>query len=259
AVPVGPDPEQAARLDPEAGLLLKLTPQRLERLLSLVDEAAGQVPESLRGLMCAAGQQDAPLGIDADRARSGDRVRIRGEPADRAVGATGARADRRAAARAEAPFVERTHRWLRGYGGEPTARARVHADRPLRRVARRDADEAGRADAARAGGARPGDRERGRGRRALLRRALRDALGRAELPRRAACAPPRRLLRRGRAGHGDPPNGLGSGSDASGRRELRQGDLRRVRPPPVRGLARTKPAAGGLYVRAIRYIDSVRI
>ena len=102
-------PEELGRLDLEAGFLAQLAPERVERMLELLDEAAGEVPEAGTGIVSPAPEQDAAVALD-QRLRAGNRVRIDRRAALLALGPALLVPERPGAERAEAPAIEDPHR-----------------------------------------------------------------------------------------------------------------------------------------------------
>ena len=104
-----PEAEEVDRFDLEGGLLTDLSPQRVERMLVLVEKTAGQVPEALAGIEGATAEEHlAPL-VEADRLRAGHGVRVAHVTASRTFGPVLDLLDSLAADRTEEPGVERTH------------------------------------------------------------------------------------------------------------------------------------------------------
>jgi len=115
-----PEPEEVERLDLERRLLAGLAPQRVERMLVLVEEAAGEVPEARPRIEGATAEQHPPASVEAHCLCSRNRVRIPDVAARAALGAVLYLLDSLAAERTEAPAVERTHKedHARSGGGE---------------------------------------------------------------------------------------------------------------------------------------------
>jgi Cyclic nucleotide-binding domain len=71
-----PEAQELGRLDLQPRFLADLAEQAVDRQLVLVQEAAGQIPESLAGVAGPAPEQHASPFVDADRLGAGDRIRI---------------------------------------------------------------------------------------------------------------------------------------------------------------------------------------
>ena len=120
-----PDADELAWLDLEPGLLAQLADQRVARVLLLLDEAAGEIPEPCLGVERAAAEQEAAVPLD-ESLRSRGRVPPDGVAARGAVEVVAAVLALDAAARTEPPAVEERHR---GYGIQVSPRhvpATVH-------------------------------------------------------------------------------------------------------------------------------------
>src|SRR5262249_48331950 len=109
AVRVDVRPQPLEGLDLEPGLLAELPPEARQRLLALLQEAAGQVPHPLWRLVLAPADQDAAV-ADEQPLHGGRRVRPVARAAAGAVAvAAFAWFELVAAARAEPPAVEDAH------------------------------------------------------------------------------------------------------------------------------------------------------
>ena len=64
SVRLHPDAEELDRLDLEAGLLAQLAAERVERVLVLLEEAAGNVPAGRARVVAAASEQHAAVALD---------------------------------------------------------------------------------------------------------------------------------------------------------------------------------------------------
>jgi Cyclic nucleotide-binding domain len=104
-----PVTEEGERLDLERRLLADLSPQRVERVLVLVQETPRQVPTTGGGIMGAAPEQHAPVLVEADRFGARDGVGVGDVPASTALGAVLDLLDSLAADGTEAPPVESSH------------------------------------------------------------------------------------------------------------------------------------------------------
>src|SRR5215212_8577397 len=78
-------------------------------MLLLVQKTAREVPHALGRLDGAAGEEHAPLAVEAGRARGRLRARVRLEPALRAFDLSPVGLDARAAARTVLPLIELPH------------------------------------------------------------------------------------------------------------------------------------------------------
>jgi hypothetical protein len=105
-----PVPEEVEHLDLERGLLADLAPQRVERVLVLVQEAAGEIPQPLAGVQRAPPEQHAAVLVQAHRLCPRHRVRVRDVTATSALRAVLDLLDSLAADGTEAPVVECSHR-----------------------------------------------------------------------------------------------------------------------------------------------------
>jgi hypothetical protein len=81
SVPVRHGTDEANRLDLETRLLTELPPERVERLLELVHEAAEDVPLARGRLVGAAAQQHTPRVVDDEPADRRGRFRVDDETA----------------------------------------------------------------------------------------------------------------------------------------------------------------------------------
>jgi len=104
-----PVAEKFLRLDLEPGLLADLAPQRIERMLVLVQEASRQIPEALTGIERAAPEQHAAPIVETDRLRTGNGIRVADVAARAALGPVFDLLDSLAADGTEAPTVQSTH------------------------------------------------------------------------------------------------------------------------------------------------------
>jgi Cyclic nucleotide-binding domain len=104
-----PETEKLDRLDLERRLLPDFAPQRVEGVLVLVQEAAGQVPEPLAGIEGAAPEQDATELVEAHCLGARDRVRVGDIAAGSAFHPVVELLDSLAADGTEAPTVECAH------------------------------------------------------------------------------------------------------------------------------------------------------
>jgi hypothetical protein len=104
-----PEAEEVERLDLERGLLSNFPPQRVQRMLVLVQEPAGQVPKPLARIEGAAPEEDAAVLVEADGLGARDRVRIGDVAAGPALNPVVELLDSLAADGAEAPTVECAH------------------------------------------------------------------------------------------------------------------------------------------------------
>ena len=68
-VAVDPDSDELFGLDLEARLLADLPADRVERVLALLEEPAGEIPVALERLAGAAREEDPAPAVDAERAR----------------------------------------------------------------------------------------------------------------------------------------------------------------------------------------------
>ena len=103
-----PDADEALRLDLEPGLLAQLAHDGVERMLVLLEEAAGQVPEADARVEGPPYEQQAAVALD-ERLGGGRRVRPDHVPAGRARKVVAAMLALDAAARADPPTVEDAH------------------------------------------------------------------------------------------------------------------------------------------------------
>ncbi len=108
-VRLDPVAEELGRLDLERGLLADLSTQRIERMLVLVQEAAGKIPEARSRVERTTAEQHAPTGVEANRLRAGHGVRVAHVAARPALGAVLDLLDSLAADGAEPPTVESAH------------------------------------------------------------------------------------------------------------------------------------------------------
>lgn len=104
-----PEAEKGERLDLESGLLADLASQRLERLLALLEEAAGQIPVAAPRLEATAAEQYAPVVVEEHGLRAGHGARVRDEAACGALEARSIAGEHGGAAGAILPAVEHTH------------------------------------------------------------------------------------------------------------------------------------------------------
>jgi hypothetical protein len=104
-----PEAEKIDRLDLERCLFPDFAPQRVERMLVLLQEAAGQVPEPFAGIEGPATEQNATVLVEAHGLRARDRVRVGDIAAGSALHAVGELLDSLAADGAETPTVECAH------------------------------------------------------------------------------------------------------------------------------------------------------
>jgi hypothetical protein len=104
-----PVSEKPGRLDLERGLLADLAPQRIERMLVLVEKAARKIPETGPGILPPPAEQHAPVLVETDRLRAGHRVRVGDETARGTLRAIRGPVDSLAADGTERPAVENTH------------------------------------------------------------------------------------------------------------------------------------------------------
>jgi hypothetical protein len=125
-----PEAEELERLDLERGLLSNLSPERVEWMFVLVQEASGQVPETLPGIEGPPSEEDAPARVETDGFGAGDCIRVGDVPARCAFRAVFDLLDSLAAHWTEPPGVECTH-------GEDLARSA--GDRGARSVSPRAA------------------------------------------------------------------------------------------------------------------------
>jgi hypothetical protein len=109
AVAVHPDAEERERLDLETGFLAQLAANTVQRMLVLVEEAAGKVPSAVEDLARAAREEDAALVVDAEGAGGRTRIRVLDEPAGPAIHAALSVLEVGAASGARDPVVERRH------------------------------------------------------------------------------------------------------------------------------------------------------
>src|SRR5215211_1206207 len=109
AVPVDPYADELLRLDLQRRLLAQLAPDRVERVLVLVDEAAREVPAPGEGRSGAARQQDSSAVVQAEGTGGRRRVRVGDEPARWARRPAGLDLELRSAARTVDPPLERRH------------------------------------------------------------------------------------------------------------------------------------------------------
>jgi hypothetical protein len=96
-------------LDRQPGLLLDLPVQRSERVLCLVQETAGQIPTPDVRLERAPAEQHAAVLINDHGLRAGNRIAVREETAGRAIDPVARERERRGAAGAILPVVEKSH------------------------------------------------------------------------------------------------------------------------------------------------------
>jgi hypothetical protein len=101
--------EPLGRLDPQAGFLDELAAQGIDRVLVLVEEAAGEVPHARVRLPGSAGEQYPPGLVGAERAGSGRRIRPRDVAARRTRNPILRRHDGRGAPGAVPPLVQESH------------------------------------------------------------------------------------------------------------------------------------------------------
>src|SRR5438093_3041224 len=104
-----PETEEPERLDLEAGLFADFAPQRFQRLLALLEKAAGQIPTAAPRLEAAAAEQHASLVVEEYRLRSRHGARVGDEAAGGAGEPRSVAGERRGAAGTILPGVERTH------------------------------------------------------------------------------------------------------------------------------------------------------
>ncbi len=104
-----PVAEKFLRLDLEPGLLTDLAPERVERMLVLVEKASRQIPEALARIERAAPEQNAAPVVETDRLCTGNGVRVADVAARAAFGAVLDLLDSLAADGTETPFVQSTH------------------------------------------------------------------------------------------------------------------------------------------------------
>jgi hypothetical protein len=104
-----PEAEKGGRFELELGLFAHLASKRVERMLVLVEEAAGKIPKTGGRIDGAPSEQHAPPPVEADRLRSGDGVRVRDEAAARANDAIVGALDSLGAHGTEPPAVESAH------------------------------------------------------------------------------------------------------------------------------------------------------
>jgi Cyclic nucleotide-binding domain len=104
-----PEAEKGRRFELERGLLVYLTPQRVERMLVLVEKAAREIPEARARIDPAPSQEHASLRVEADGLGGGNGVRVPDEPAARANDAVVGALDSLGTHGAEPPAVESAH------------------------------------------------------------------------------------------------------------------------------------------------------
>src|SRR5712691_180456 len=104
-----PEPEKAEGLDLESGLLADLASQRIERLLALVEEAAGQIPIAAPRLEAPAAEQHAPVVVKEHSLRAGHGACVGDEAARGALEARSVAGERGGAAGAILPAIDCTH------------------------------------------------------------------------------------------------------------------------------------------------------
>lgn len=109
AVRVHEGADEVARLDDEAGFLEQLPAQPVQRILALLEESAGSVPEPRVGLLGATGQEDATVVVAEERSDGRRRVRPVHEAAGPAFDAASEVSERRRAARAVPPVAQDAH------------------------------------------------------------------------------------------------------------------------------------------------------
>ena len=102
-------PRNSVTLQLEPGFLAQLPVKGVERMLVLVDEPAGEVPEPRGRIVCTPAEQHAAVTLD-DSLRAGDRVRVERSAALLAHSLAGLVPERPRAQRAEAPAIEDPHR-----------------------------------------------------------------------------------------------------------------------------------------------------
>ena len=103
-----PDADEAPRLDLEPGLLAQLANEGVERMLVLLEEAAGEVPEADARVEGPPPEQQAAVALD-ERLDGGRRVCPDDVPAGGARNVVAAMLGLDTAARAEQPTVEDAH------------------------------------------------------------------------------------------------------------------------------------------------------
>src|SRR5262245_52421359 len=85
AVAVHPDSEELEWLDLDSGFFTQLAAHTVPWMLLLVEEATRKIPLSGERLDPAAREQNAPLAVEADRARGRFRARVDAEAASGAL------------------------------------------------------------------------------------------------------------------------------------------------------------------------------
>ena len=119
AVRLDIDAHQLDGLDIEPRLLAELAAQPVDRILGLVEEAAGQVPEAEPRLVRATGEQHLPIAFE-DALHAGDRIRPVAVTARRTCEMLLDEVEFSAAAGTEAPVVVHTHEEDMMENPEPT-------------------------------------------------------------------------------------------------------------------------------------------
>lgn len=104
-----PEAEKVERLELKCRLLAHFSPQRVERQLVLVEEAAGQIPQTLPRIEGAPPEQDSSLLVATHGFGAGHRIRVADVAAGLAVDAVFELVDSLAADGTEAPSVECAH------------------------------------------------------------------------------------------------------------------------------------------------------
>ncbi len=104
-----PETEELLQLELEAGLLSGLSPERVKRVLILVEESTRQIPASGSRLVGTPSQQDTSALVEDDGLGSGSWVCVPDVAARAALGTAVDLLDSLAADGAEAPVVKSTH------------------------------------------------------------------------------------------------------------------------------------------------------
>ena len=104
-----PEAEKGESLELEGGLLPDLSPERVKRMLVLVEEAAREIPQPCARIESSSAEQDATPVVEADGLGARDRVRVRGIPTGAALGAVLDLLDSLAADGTEPPVIQGTH------------------------------------------------------------------------------------------------------------------------------------------------------
>src|SRR5207247_7858190 len=98
--------EEAAGVEVDAGLLLDLAAEAVERMFALCEESADEIPPSSPRVESAPGEEHAALVVLGERTRRDGRVRVQEEPARCAIDDIGAAGKLTAAPPTPLPPVE---------------------------------------------------------------------------------------------------------------------------------------------------------